>query len=133
MRAPDQAPFLEQLKARAEGQRSRRPMSIGACVMPWLSPASRASASRRISRRMSAAIFLGIFLLYGSSLVGGMHTGDLVNYGLTRALVERQTIYLDIFDVTLPPRAHISFIHILTISTMRFLGMDGWSPTGNRG
>jgi hypothetical protein len=74
--------------------------------MPELPPATRAQPSRYLSRRASVTVFLAIFVLYGASVVGGMNTGDLVNFGLTRALVERHTIYLDGFDIAPPDQDH---------------------------
>jgi hypothetical protein len=56
-------------------------------------------ASSRHVDRVYLWIFLAIFMAYGMALVGGMNSADTANYGLTKALAERRTIYLDVFDI----------------------------------
>ena len=48
-------------------------------------------------QRLSFLIFIIVFVVYGTNLVGGMNSGDQVSYALVRALADRHTTFIDEF------------------------------------
>ncbi|MBI2021344.1 hypothetical protein HYS93_00480 [Candidatus Daviesbacteria bacterium] len=60
-------------------------------------------------------IFILVFIIYSLSNIGGLNSGDQENYALTKALVEKQTVFIDDFkqftfdrDYAVTPSGHLA-------------------------